>query len=68
VPLHAAYTIAKIAISRIGKNQDKITGKRAREGEEEGGVQKSEYGSSGVQEFGKSKEQFFGLSRHFFIT
>jgi hypothetical protein len=62
VPLHAAYTIAKIAISRIGKNQDEISGKRARQGDEEGGVQ--EFRSAGVQEFQefrKSKEQSFGL-------
>ena len=57
MPVQAAYTVAKIAVGRIGKNQDKIAGERAREGDEEGGVQ--EFRSAGVQE---SKEQFLRLS------
>jgi hypothetical protein len=70
MPVQAAYTVAKIAVGRIGKNQDKIAGERAREGDEEGGVQ--EFGSSGhfyniildcsllpvISSYGKSSKEF----------
>jgi hypothetical protein len=59
MPVQAAYTVAKIAVGRIGKNQDKIAGERAREGDEEGEVQ--EFGSSGV-----SGVREFGSSGHFY--
>jgi hypothetical protein len=53
--LHTTQTVSEIAISRVRKSQDKITGKRAREGEEgRGRGQKSgvqEFSSSGVQQF-----------------
>jgi hypothetical protein len=41
--LHTAQTVPEIAISRVRKSQDEITGKRAREGKEGGGgIQNSE--------------------------
>ena len=51
--LHTTQTVSEIAISRVRKSQDEITGKRAREGEEgRGRGQKS-----GVQEFRSAEVQ-----------
>jgi len=44
--LHAAQAVPEIAVSRVRKSQEEVTGKRTREGEEEG-VQ--EFRSSGVR-------------------
>ena len=42
--LHAAQAVPEIAVSRVRKSQEEVTGKRTREGEEEGGggIQKVE--------------------------
>jgi hypothetical protein len=42
--LHAAQAVPEIAVSRVRKSQEEVTGKRTREGEEEGGggIQKAE--------------------------
>ena len=52
--LHATQAVPEIAVSRVRKSQEEVTGKRTREGEEEG-VQ--EFRSSGVQEFGVQNEK-----------
>ena len=67
--LHAAQAVPEIAVSRVRKSQEEVTGKRTREGEEEGvqefrssGVQ--EFRSSGVREFGSSG---FRMKKHYFV-